>query len=100
MSVNSKSRCLEFNPWSIRGKIKHRGVIFGGVDIERQTTEALVRAYLAIQQIIEDLYAEADNAASSSKYNDASFLTSQAEILYQVAENMETVIAEHSEEEQ
>ncbi|MDZ7960429.1 MAG: hypothetical protein RMY34_21520 [Aulosira sp. DedQUE10] len=70
----------------------------GGVDIERQTIEALVRAYLALQQIIEDLYAKADNAASSSNYNDASLLTSQAEILYQVAENMETVIAEHEEE--
>jgi hypothetical protein len=55
-------------------------------------------AYLALQQIIENLYAEADNAASSSNYNDASLLTSQAEILYQVAENMETVIAEHEEE--
>ena len=65
--------------------------------MESRTTDALVRAYLSLQQIVGDLYAEADNAAAARKYNDASLLTSQAEILYKTCENLETVIVEHEE---
>lgn len=65
--------------------------------MEKENTEALLRVYLTIQQLIEDLYTQADNAASSRNYNDASVLTSQAEVLYRVAENLETVISEHEE---
>ncbi len=61
------------------------------VKIERETIEALVNTYLSLQQIIEDLYLQADNAAAARKYNHASLLTSQAEILYQVSENLQTV---------
>jgi len=57
----------------------------------------LINAYLTLQQIIEDLFTQADNAAAARKYNDASLLTSQAEILYRTCENLETVIAEHEE---
>ncbi len=65
--------------------------------MERDNTEALLRVYLTIQQLVEDLYTQADNAASSRNYNDASVLTGQAEVLYRVAENLETVISEHEE---
>ncbi|MGI2909210.1 hypothetical protein [Tolypothrix sp. VBCCA 56010] len=34
----------------------------GVIKIESRTTDAKVRAYLSLQQIIGDLYAEADNA--------------------------------------
>jgi hypothetical protein len=47
--------------------------------------------------MIEDLYAQADNAASKRNYNDASVLTGQAELLYKASENLETVISEHEE---
>ncbi len=67
------------------------------IKIERENTEALLRVYLTIQQLVEDLYKQADNAASSRNYNDASVLTGQAEVLYRVAENLETVISEHEE---
>ncbi|MBW4601004.1 MAG: hypothetical protein KME29_15765 [Calothrix sp. FI2-JRJ7] len=65
--------------------------------MERENIEALLRAYLTMQQMIEDLYTQADNAASKRNYNDASVLTAQAEVLYRAAENLGTVISEHEE---
>ncbi len=67
------------------------------IKIERENTEALLHIYLTIQQLVEDLYAQANNATSLRNYNDASVLTGQAEVLYRVAENLETVISEHEE---
>jgi hypothetical protein len=69
----------------------------GVIKIENRTSEALVRAYSSLQQIISDLYAEGDNAVAAGNYNDASLLTSQADMLYQVAENLETIITENEE---
>ena len=71
--------------------------ISGVVKIERENTEALVRVYLTLQQLIEDLYTQADNTAAARNYNDASVLTGQAEVLYRLAENLEIVISEHEE---
>ena len=65
--------------------------------MEKENTEALLRIYLTIQQLVEALYTQADMSASSRNYNDASVLTGQAEVLYRVAENLETVIIEHQE---
>ncbi|BAZ19108.1 hypothetical protein NIES4071_109930 (plasmid) [Calothrix sp. NIES-4071] len=65
--------------------------------MERENTEALVRVYLTMQQLVEDLYTQADNAASEMNYNDASVFTGQAGVLYIVAENLGTVISEHEE---
>ncbi len=65
--------------------------------MERENTEALVRVYLTMQQLVEDLYTQADNTASEMNYNDASVLTGQAGVLYIVAENLGTVISEHEE---
>ncbi len=67
------------------------------IKIERENTEVLLRIYLTIQQLVEELYTQADNAAAVRNYNDASVLTGQAEVLYRVAENLETVISEHEE---
>ena len=67
------------------------------IKIERENTEALLRVYLTIQQLVEDLYTQADNAATQRNYNDASVLTGQAEVLYRIAENLEIVISEHEE---
>ena len=65
--------------------------------MERDNTEALLRVYLTMQQLVEDLYTQADNAASEMNYNDASVLTGQAGVLYIAAENLGTVISEHEE---
>jgi hypothetical protein len=43
------------------------------------------------------LYVEADNAVDADDYNDASLLQSQADRIYQTAENLGTVIAEQEE---
>lgn len=45
-------------------------------------------------EIVTDLYAEVDNAVDADDYNDASLLQSQADRLYQYAENLEIIIAE------
>jgi hypothetical protein len=66
----------------------------GGTEIEGRTLEALERAYLSLEQIVIDLYAEADRAVVEENYNDASLLQSQADRLYETMENLGIVIAE------
>ena len=53
-----------------------------------------MRTYLAFQEIVADLYAEADRAIIEDNYEDASLLQSQADKFYQVAENLGFLIAE------
>lgn len=65
--------------------------------IERRTIEALERAYLAMQDVVEDLYDEAEQAIESGNYNDASLLQSQADLLFEVQENLGTVLTEMEE---
>lgn len=50
----------------------------------------LDQAYIALQKIVFSLYAEAEQAINEY----ASLLQSQADNLYQVAENLEILIAE------
>lgn len=69
----------------------------GGVVIEKRTIKALERASLSLQRIVADLYDESDNAVYEGNYNDASLLQSQAELLFEVVENLETVITEQEE---
>lgn len=66
----------------------------GGGVIERRTLEALERAYLSLQDIVTNLYTEADEAVASENYNDASLLQSQADKIYEAMENLGIVIAE------
>ncbi|PSF37783.1 hypothetical protein C7H19_09200 [Aphanothece hegewaldii CCALA 016] len=65
--------------------------------MERQTFNALERAALSLQRIVTDLYSEADNAVEQENYNDASLLQSQADLLYEVVENLETILTEQEE---
>ncbi|GFE67941.1 hypothetical protein [Chroococcus sp. FPU101] len=44
-----------------------------------------------------DLYSEADNAVEQENYNDASLLQSQADLLYEVVENLETILSEQED---
>jgi hypothetical protein len=69
----------------------------GGGKIEPRTKEALERAYISLQEITADLYAEVDNAIDEGNYNDASLLQSQADRLYETLENLGIVIAEQEE---
>lgn len=52
-------------------------------------------AYVALQQISTNLYAEADAAIELENYNDADLLESQANKIFEFAENLITVIEEH-----
>jgi hypothetical protein len=62
-----------------------------------RTIEALERAYLAMQDVVENLYDEAEQAIESGNYNDASLLQSQADLLFEVQENLGTVLTEMEE---
>jgi hypothetical protein len=53
--------------------------------------------YISLQEIAINLYAEADNAVAEGNYNDASLLQSQADKLYETAENLGIVISEQEE---
>jgi hypothetical protein len=65
--------------------------------IEDKTIQALENAYSALQQIVINLYAEADNAVAQDNYNDASLLQSQGDKLYETLENLGVVIEEQEE---
>jgi hypothetical protein len=65
--------------------------------IEDRTIQALEDAYGALQQIVINLYAEADNAVAQDNYNDASLLQSQGDKLYETLENLGVVIEEQEE---
>lgn len=82
--------------WSERELIKAIA-ISGGNKIKPRTKEALERAYISIVEIVTDLYTEVDNAVDEDNYNDASLLQSQADRLYQYAENLEILISEQEE---
>jgi hypothetical protein len=69
----------------------------GGDKIEPRTKEALERAYISLQEIVTDLYAEVDNAIDEGNYNEASLLESQADRLYEMAENLGIIIDEQEE---
>ena len=65
--------------------------------IENRTIQALENAYNSLQQIVINLYAEADNAVTEGNYNDASLLQSQGDKLYRVSEDLGVVIEEQEE---
>ena len=69
----------------------------GEIKIKKGTKEVLERVYSALIEMIAELYAQAEIAVAEDNYNDASLLFSQADRLYQVAENLEALIAEQEE---
>ena len=64
--------------------------------METRTIEALVRAYLSLEQTAIALYEEFELAVEAEKYNDASLLESQADKVYELAENLEIIIREQA----
>ncbi|OWY63597.1 hypothetical protein B7486_52190 [cyanobacterium TDX16] len=62
--------------------------------MEARTQAALEQAYIALQEIVANLYNEVERAIDKNNYDDASLLQSQADNLYQVAENLGTLIIE------
>lgn len=64
--------------------------------METRTISALVRAYLSLEQTAIDLYEEFELAVGNDNYNDASLLESQADKVYELAENLSIIIREQS----
>ncbi len=64
--------------------------------METRTISALVSAYLSLEQTAIDLYEEFELAVENENYNDASLLESQADKVYELAENLSIIIREQS----
>ncbi len=62
--------------------------------METRTIEVLVRAYLSLEHTAIDLYEEFELAVQTGNYSDASLLESQADKVYELAENLEIIIRE------
>jgi len=65
--------------------------------MEAKTINALLAAYEALQEIAIKLYDEAQLAFDADLPNDASLLVSQADLIYQLAENLDVVISEQED---
>jgi hypothetical protein len=62
--------------------------------VEQTTINALTQAFLRLQQIGSDLYDASFSAYENANLLDASVLVSQADKIYQEAENLEILISE------
>lgn len=63
--------------------------------MKRTTLDALLRVYVKLEEIVEELNRLADDAVLSEDYEDASLLQSRADILYEQMENLDVAISEH-----
>lgn len=65
--------------------------------MQPSTISALLEAYDALQKIVIKLYDKAQLALDANLHNDASLLISQADLFFQVAENLDTLISEQED---
>ncbi|MHC5916101.1 MAG: hypothetical protein ACYTXE_35055 [Nostoc sp.] len=63
--------------------------------MKQTTLDALLRVYVKLEEIVEELNNLADDAVLSEDYEDASLLQSRADILYEQMENLDVAISEH-----
>ena len=59
-----------------------------------ETREVLLKAYAQLQLIIDELYSAHDKAVANNHDDDASFIVSRADILFEEAENLNIIISE------
>ncbi|KYC42093.1 hypothetical protein WA1_19020 [Scytonema hofmannii PCC 7110] len=62
--------------------------------MKQSTKNALNRAYVSLQRIVNELYREVDKAVDNGDYADVSLLEARAERLFEEAEAIIVVIAE------
>jgi hypothetical protein len=62
--------------------------------MKQSTFEALLRVYVRLEEIVEELNNLSDNAVDLGDYDDASLLQARANILYEQMENLDFVISE------
>ncbi|WP_298914797.1 hypothetical protein [uncultured Nostoc sp.] len=59
-----------------------------------ETRDALLQAYFGLQRVVFDLYAASEAAFENDDLNDASFLGSRADKLYEEVENLDVLLIE------
>lgn len=64
------------------------------ISIEARTQAALEQVYIALQEIVANLFIEVERAINEDNYEEASLLQSQAASLDREAENLGTLITE------
>ncbi|MBW4668009.1 MAG: hypothetical protein KME60_11420 [Cyanomargarita calcarea GSE-NOS-MK-12-04C] len=62
--------------------------------MKQATIEALELAYLQLRRLCEDLYSASEIALDNDDFDDAVFLQSQADKLFEEAINLEYIISE------
>lgn len=62
--------------------------------MKQTTLDALLKAYIQLQRIIDELYNAHDSVAANDDDEDASLLVSRADRLYEEAENLNVIISE------
>jgi len=62
--------------------------------MQPKTINALLKAYEDLQRIADRLYEQAHSAIDADQLQDASLLISQADKIFELAENLEVVISE------
>lgn len=65
--------------------------------MEQRTIDALIIAYRDLEKIAEHLYDESQLALELDLDNDASLLISQADKVFELAENLSVVISEQED---
>ena len=63
-----------------------------------ETRNVLLKAYVKLEKIIDELYDAHDKAVANDDDEDASLLVSRADRLYEEAENLNLVISELEKE--
>lgn len=66
----------------------------GSTELKQTTLDALLRAYVKLEEITTELYNLADDAVDQGDFDDASLLQARANILYEQMENLDIVIEE------
>ena len=62
--------------------------------MKSETRNILLKAYVQLQEIIDELYVASDKALENNDLEDASLLATRADKLYEEAENLEFIISE------
>ncbi len=77
---------------------EHFGATYFGavVKMKQSTTNALLKAYNSLQEIVIDLYNEFQKAMENRDNADASLLEARAEILFEQAESIIAILEEQS----
>jgi hypothetical protein len=64
--------------------------------MKQSTKNAFDRAYVVLLRLVEDLYEEVGRAIDNEDYADASLLEARAEILFEQAEAISTILQEQT----